>query len=293
MSSRFGAAAALSSAVILSGCFGACSGASAGPADEAPDNLYLTELVAEQWAPGKVGAARYGYMSGTVADAAGNPVPNDGALGGPNGLGSSAAGEPFTCVGVDGSAVWKFEEGRYALDGEGDDFVTFASVFAWGRAADGLCSELGRIEASEDGEVWYYNSAATFASHPAPGTNDGGFAYLAVSGLHGNEPTWANVDEDIQAEELATVDGILQWIDVPGATVPRDFGAEDRYLGGTRFDLAAFRRRGDDAPWPAGGRMRYLKLIDDSSILDGQDYDVSWCLGANLMGAMGINTGRD
>jgi hypothetical protein len=39
--------------------------------------------------------------------------------------------------------------------------------------------------------------------------------------------------------------------------------------------------------------MRYIKIIDDPVILDGQDYDKDWCLGANLMSAMGVNVGED
>ena len=41
--------------------------------------------------------------------------------------------------------------------------------------------------------------------------------------------------------------------------------------------------------WPAGGKMSYLKLVDDPSVLDGQDYSPEWMTGARLMSAMGIN----
>lgn len=268
---------------------------SASPSDDgaaAPDNLYLSSLVEDQWKPGKVGAARFGYKNGAVADDDGNPAPNDGALGGPRGLGSYQSNGSYTCVGIDGSAVWRFEEGRYIRDGEGDDFVTFSSVFAWGRAADGLCCELAHVEVSPDGISWYRNAAERFTVNPDPGADVDGYEYAAVSGLHGNNPVWANVDQDVQAEELVLSGSSYRWVDIEGVTVSRFFAATDPYLGGTRFDLADFV--GDDGSfWPADGKMRYLKIRDDSSILDGQDYSKAWCLGANLQSAMGINTGRD
>ncbi len=35
--------------------------------------------------------------------------------------------------------------------------------------------------------------------------------------------------------------------------------------------------------------MRYLMIVDDPAILDGQDWNVDWCLGSQLHAAMGIH----
>jgi hypothetical protein len=37
--------------------------------------------------------------------------------------------------------------------------------------------------------------------------------------------------------------------------------------------------------------MRYLRIVDDDGILDGQDYFKEWCLGTHLHAAMGVNVG--
>ena len=31
-------------------------------------------------------------------------------------------------------------------------------------------------------------------------------------------------------------------------------------------------------PWPKWGKMRYVKIIDDDRVLDGQDYSKAWRL---------------
>jgi hypothetical protein len=53
--------------------------------------------------------------------------------------------------------------------------------------------------------------------------------------------------------------------------------------------LADFLSCDTNATWPEDGKMQYLRIIDDNTILDGQDYLKEWCLGANLMSAMAIN----
>jgi hypothetical protein len=186
---------------------------------------------------------------------------------------------------VGGSAAWRFDDDYYIFDGPGPDFTTFENSFAWGGAADGLCCELAHVHTSEDLSVWYYNAEEQYDVNPSPDENDDGYAYFDVSGLHGNNPTWANHTQEMQAQEI--VDGA--WVDIPDVFVPPDFGPGDPHLGGNSFDLADFRSLDDDSPWPADGRMKYVRIVDDPEILDGQDYAKSWCLGAQMHAAMGIN----
>jgi len=256
-----------------------------------PDNVYLTEFV--DWEPGTVGASR---RSADYTDSEGRPLKKftADALGPPEGSGSGSSGSGLTCpVGINGWAVWKFDPRYVIVDGPGDDFVTFAKTFAWGRTADRLCCELAHVEVSPDGSTWYVlpEELVEYDVNQTPSVSSNKYIYRNVKNLHGNAPTWANFRRDMQAETLANIDGVERWEDLPDVTVSRYFEATEDRLGGTSFDLADFHLKGDEStPWPADGKMKYLKIIDDDTILDGQDYDKAWCLGANLMSAMGINT---
>ncbi|MDC7235427.1 MAG: hypothetical protein PQJ58_19520 [Spirochaetales bacterium] len=255
-----------------------------------PPNVYLTEFI--EWSPGLVGLSR---QNPDYSDSEGRPLAELtlDALGPPEGSGAATSGNGKTCpVGINGWAVWKFDPDYVIVDGPGNDFITFTKTFAWGRAADSLCNELAFVEVSEDGTTWYELDPAkiSYDTNPQPETDNDNYVYANVSGLHGNAPTWANFRTDVQAEELSDVNGTMKWIDVVGVSVSRYFSPDDDYLGGIAFDLADFISKDDSSPWPAGGKMRYLKIIDSSDILDGQDYAKDWCLGANLMSAMGINT---
>ncbi len=254
-----------------------------------PNNVYLDLCVAADWNPGQVGENRKGWGSGTVADASGVPVQNNEALGPPEGTGSYSSSDKYTCIGINGSAVWRFNEDYYIFDGPGNDFVTFTSTFAWSGACDGLCCELAHVEVSEDGSVWYEHSGEDYVENPDPSADNPDYRYFSVENLHGNNPTWANHTLNKQAQEIRDVDGEFRWVDIDCTCVSRYFAPGDPYLGGVEFDLDDFTRKPDGETWPAGGKMRYIKLIDDDTILDGQDYLKSWCLGANLMSAMGIN----
>jgi hypothetical protein len=160
---------------------------------------------------------------------------------------------------------------------------------------NGLCSELAHVQVSGDGMTWYGipfgPGGEEYDINPDPSSNNGNYVYRSVSNLHGNEPTWANFRKDMPAEHIAdTGDGIERWVEIEGVTVSRYFLPSDPYLGGSAFDLADFRLVGDAGiPWPEDGEMRYLKIIDDDTILDGQDYAKDWRLGANLSAAMAMN----
>ena len=45
----------------------------------------------------------------------------------------------------------------------------------------------------------------------------------------------------------------------------------------------------DSVPGPNDGQMQYIRIIDDSSVIDGQDYSKAWCFGAQMHAAMAIN----
>ncbi len=257
--------------------------------EQDPNNVYLDMCVESEWFPGMVGAERAGWHDGGVADADCVPVQNNGALGPPGGLGAYSSSGTYTCVGINGSAVWRFNEDYYIHDGEGADFVTFSSVFAWGSVCDGLCCELSHIEVSEDLVEWYYNSEEEYDVNPEPDTDNSGYSYFNVKNMHGNNPVWANSELNVQAQDIEEINGVKKWVDIPDVCVSRYFKPGDPYLGGVEFDLSVFRSKDDDSPWPAEGRMRYLRIIDDSEILDGQDYLKDWCLGANMMSAMALN----
>ncbi|MBN2041943.1 MAG: hypothetical protein JW864_18050 [Spirochaetes bacterium] len=248
-------------------------------------NIYLDAIV--EWNPGVVGAARAGWWGWVDDDFI--PTRNDYAYGGPTGTGSGTSGGASTCVGINGSAAWHFEEGFYIYNGDGDDFTTFQDNFAWGCTTDGLCNELGHVEISEDMTTWYYNSAEEYDINPDPTQDNGYYCYANVIGLHGNNPTWANINQDMQAQEI--VNG--KWVNIDEVFISKDFKATDPNLGGNSFDLSTFRSKTDDSAWPDNGKMRYLRIVDDDTILDGQDYSKGWCLGTHLNSAMGINVKQD
>lgn len=255
-----------------------------------PDNVYLTAFV--EWTPGKVGSSRMGTK---YTDDDGYPLEANtvNAFGPPEGGGAGTGGEGLTCpIGINGEAVWQFNPDYVIVDEPGDDFITFTKTWAWGGAADSLCCELARVEISEDNKIWYKlkSSEITYLPNPEPTQSNNNYLYRKVSGLHGNAPSWANFRKDMQAEKLIDNTGIEYWEDLEGVTVSRYFEANEDYLGGVRFDLSNFISTDDGSTWPADGKMKYLKIIDDNTILDGQDYAKDWSLGANLMAAMGINT---
>jgi len=258
-----------------------------------PDNVYLTKFI--EWSPGLVGSSRRGTA---YTDEAGYPLKETtvNALGPPEGSGSYTGGEGLTCpVGVNGWAVWEFDPGYAIINGTGDDFITFTKTWAWSSTADGLCCELARVEISEDCTQWYEldSSKINYDVNPYPTRNNSQYVYRNISGLHGNAPTWANFRKEMKAEVLQTSNGIEKWTELENVSISRYFTADEDYLGGIRFDLADFHLKGDPSSlWPEDGRMKFLKIMDDETILDGQDYDKSWSLGANLMAAMGINTIR-
>jgi len=251
-------------------------------------NVYLGEVIEQEWNPGLAGAMRANAGAGMIGP---DLVPelNERALGPPLGTGPWSTSGEATAVGVGGSAAWRFEQGYCIYDGPGDDFATFENSFAWGLEVDGLCCELAHVEVSEDLESWYRNDAEQYLENPAPTESNDGYSYFEVSGMHGNNPTWANHTQQMQAQEI--VDG--EWVDIPDVFVPPDFAPTDEHLGGDRFDLADFGSKEDGTPWPADGRMRYLRIVDDETVLDGQDYDKDWCLGAQMHAAMGINVKVD
>ena len=252
----------------------------------ADKNVYLDALV--EWNPQPTGSARAGYAG--IIDGNFMPIENsDRAFGPPTGNGPFSRKYDCVPVGINGSAAFRFDEGYYIFDGEGDDFKTFEGSFSWGSAIDGLCCELAHVEVSEDGVVWYYNSAEVYDINPHPTNNNGGYIYSNVEGLHGNNPTWANHEKDMQAQHI--FDGF--WTDIEGVFVSKDFLPTDPYLGGNAFDLSTFYSKEDYSPWLPGARMRYVRIIDDDNILDGQDYSKAWCFGAQMHAAMGIHVKKE
>lgn len=251
----------------------------------ADHNVYL-DLVVE-WHPQQAGPARANWWDWT--DENRMPIQNDRALGAPTGTGSWSSGPDSTTVGINGWATWRFELGHYIYNGPGEDFITFQDNFSWGGQVDDLCNELGHVQVSEDLETWYYNGAEQYIENPNPSQSNPNYAYFDVQGLHGNNPTWANHTQDMQAQEIRDVDGTHKWVDINGVMVSKDFSPTDPYLGGNGFDLSTFLSELDGTPFPEDGQMRYLRIIDDDTILDGQDWSKPWSLGAHLNAAMGIN----
>ena len=246
-----------------------------------PNNIYLDAVV--EWNPGSVGASRVGWND--MVDDSGVPIENGHALGAPTGFGPTSSGPGNLAVGIDGEAVFRFAEGWAVVDGEGDDFVTFQCNFAFGNEADRLINELGRVAVSDTGTDWYVPATVVYQANPTPGEITYGYAYAGVEGLHGTEPTWANHTMAVQAHLLE--DGY--WVPNEGVEVPPDFTPDAPNLGGSRFDLANFVHEETGAPFPDGGRVHLLRLTDDSTILDGQDYLPEWSLGAHINAAMGIS----
>ncbi len=218
------------------------------------------------------------------------PIQNDYALGPPTGLGPySRNDDDITVLGINGSAAWRFQLGYYIYNGPGADFRTFEGSFAWNMEVNGLCCELAHVEVSEDGVIWYKNNAEQFDINPSPAVNNANYVYANVKNMHGNEPTWANYRQDIQAHKIEGG----KWVDIPGVKVLKSFSAVTENLGGVAFDLDHFIAKAGGTPWPAGGKMRYIRIIDDTAVLDGQDYDKAWCLGAQMQSAMGIHFKKD
>ena len=253
-----------------------------------PENVYLTEFV--EWEPGLVGSARMGTE---YTDDSGYPLVSltENAFGPPEGGGPHTGGEGLTCpVGINGSATWKFNPDYVIINGEGDDFMTFTKTWAWAGAIDGLCCELAFVQVSADGVTWYEVDPSLVTYDPGSTEDNTNYIYANVANLHGNAPTTANFRTDMPAETIQTINSEEVWAE-NGETVSKYFTPEDPYLGGVYFDLSNFVKVGDSSQsWPSDGKMRYLKIIDSDTILDGQDYSKDWCLGANLMAAMGINT---
>jgi hypothetical protein len=254
------------------------------------DNVYLGSIF--EWNPQKAGDSRTNWAG--ITDENNMPIQNNRAIGAPTGNGVGSRVYDSTAVGINGSAAWKFEEGYYIFNGEGNDFKTFEGSFAWSwEGVDGLCCELGHIQFSEDGENWYYNSSKSYTENPNPSAGNSDYSYFDVDGLHGNNPTWANYTKDMQAMQIEEVNGMYTWVKIPDTVVSKDFNPNDPYLGGNDFDLSDFRSVDDDLPWPELGKMYYIRLIDDDTILDGQDYAKSWCFGAQMHAAMGLNTMKE
>lgn len=248
-------------------------------------NVYLGDVV--EFNPEAAGAARTGTFEVGMIGPDHMPILNEYALGAPTGTGSwtSSTENDGLILGINGSAVFAFEEDYYIYNGEGDDFRTWGDRFCWSGQVSGHCNELAHVQVSADGINWYYNSAETYDINPDPSSGNSAYNYYNVSGLHGNTPNWANHTKDMQAQE--DVDG--RWTDIEGVVVPSDFNAWTPYLGGDAFDLSTFLALSDNSPWPEDGRMRYIKLIDDDTILDGQSYSPAWKTGAIMQAAMGIN----
>lgn len=257
-----------------------------------PDNVYLTENI--EFNPGKVGVARRG---GTLPyyDAEGYPVDStkNGACGPPEGseaiLSSSTA--DMTVLGSGGSAVWRFDPDWVIVNGVGDDFVTFSNHNVLNGNPDSSWNELAHVYVSEDNINWYKSSKESFTKNTTPGTSNTGYDWSAVEDVHGNTHTWANFRKNVEAEAFNS-SGVYETVtDSTGSAVyvSMYFEPDDPYLGGDRFDLADFVHTESGTAWPSGGKMKYLKLVDDPTVLDGQDYNPDWMTGARLMSAMGIN----
>jgi hypothetical protein len=224
-----------------------------------------------------------------IVDENHQPMLNDFAFGPPDGTGCREGAFDVLVTGINGSVTFRFEPGYHIYDGPGADFITFQGRFAYGCVADGMVNELAHVEVSQDGVHFYYCADEAYDVNPDPSQSNDGYVYASVRNLHGNDPTWANPDHQMQAQHL--VDGA--WVELPGVAIPPDFTPHHPHLGGNRFDLSTYRSLQDDSPWPAAGQMRYLRIIDDDRILDGQDYDKRWSTGAQVQAALGIHTSVD
>jgi hypothetical protein len=248
-------------------------------------NVYLDQVVS--FNPQKAGSARSGNFEKGMIGSDHMPLLNDFALGAPTGTGSwsSSCENDGLMVGVNGSATFRFQKGYYIFNGQGDDFRTWGDRFCWGGTVDAHCNELAHIQVSADNESWYYNGAESYDINPNPTQGNNGYQYHNTKGLHGNTPNWANHTKDMQAQH--EVDGT--WTNIPGTVVPKDFNAKTPYLGGDGFDLSDYLSLKDDSPWQDDMKMIYIRMIDDDTILDGQDYSPAWETGAIMQAAMGIN----
>ena len=76
-------------------------------------------------------------------------------LGAPKGGGKLASGRDVLSLGFGGSIVLEFVDNE-VFDGEGDDFLVFENPFlaAPGNDINNGFFELGKVEVSDDGEVW-------------------------------------------------------------------------------------------------------------------------------------------
>ncbi len=256
-----------------------------------PDNVYLTELI--EFNPGEVGSARTGYSN--LCDTDGYPYENNNALGPPEGSYPSTFSNPdasITILGSEGWAVWLFNPEYVIINGKGDDFITFSNHNVFSGNPDGSWNELARVYVSEDNINWFEHSSLNYKNHPDPGKAATGYDWSEIEGLHGNTHTWVNFRIDTESEKLDS-DGIYtDIIDNYGnpVKISKYFTAATEHLGGDSFDLSYFVNCDNGEAWPADGEMRYLKIVDDPAILDGQDWNPDWMTGARIMAAMGINT---
>ncbi len=252
-----------------------------------PPNLWLAEVVS--FDPQPAGERRTSQSDPGIFGDDHVPVQNDRAFGPPDGTGCGAGSYDVLAVGINGSVTLAFAPGYHIYDGPGADFITFEGRFAWSCYADQMVNELAHVQVSADASRWYENADEAYDVNPDPDQDNPGYVHAHVRGLHGKSPTWANPEEILPAQEL--VDG--RWEDLPGVWVCPAIDPRDPYLGGDRFDLATFRALDDGSRWPPDGRMRYLRLIDDDTILDGQDYAKAWSTGAHVQAALGIHVAPD
>lgn len=260
-----------------------------------PDNVYLTENI--EFNPGPVGSARIDPDS-LYYDGDGIPYDStkNGACGPPEGCGAvySSSTADMTVLGSGGSAVWRFDPDWVIIDGDGgdgNDFITFSNHNVFGRQVDDSWNELAHVYASEDNVNWY-KCSESFDENTSPGTANGDYIWENVSGMHGNNHSWANFREDVEAEVLDESTGEYEYLtDNNGdpVMISKYFTPDADNLGGDRFDLADFVHTVDGSAWPSGGKMRYIKFVDAPESLDGQDYSPAWMTGARIMAAMGIN----
>jgi hypothetical protein len=262
-----------------------------------PDNVYLTVNI--EFNPGKAGIERAASLP-EYYDAEGYPLEytKDGACGPPEGSAAAYSSEcEMTVLGSGGWAVWEFDPDWRIIDGPGDDFITFSNHNLLGNEPDSSWNELAHVYISGDGENWYISGAEDYIENTQPGTSNSDYSWANVTDVHGNNHSWANFRKEIAAEKLSASTGVYEKVlDGSGNSVmiSRYFKPDDPYLGGDRFDLSDFVQAEpagglNGSSWPAGGKMRYLKLVDDPSILDGQDWNPDWMTGARIMSAMGVN----
>ena len=103
-----------------------------------PEEFYASELVSYDPGPG----AGFGQ----------DQLPNI-VLGPPDGRGPDAGGLDVLSLGQGGSIVLGFGDSTI-VDGPGADFIVFENPFWISGDSDNVFAELGRVEVSEDGEIW-------------------------------------------------------------------------------------------------------------------------------------------